>query len=539
MPTLDWIGKKAVLNHHREVPYRLLRCDNTLSAGDPDAGNLLVQGDNLLALKALLPYYAGKVKCIYIDPPYNTGNENWVYNDAVNSPEMQQWLGKVVGREAEDLTRNDKWLCMMYPRLSLLKDFLAEDGSIFISIDDNEVHALRYMMDEIFGPSNFLGTVIWEKADSPRMDAQFFSGRHDYIIVYARTMVKANFNRLVISDEELPAHYDKTDEAGRRYYLKPLRAMGGQGDSRVARPTLYYPLTAPDGSEVYPKKQDGTDGAWRWRQEKVEEESSRIDWVKGRKGWSPYFRIYSDKSDGRPPETIWFQSDVGSNRTSKAELKRLFPELNTFATPKPSRLIERILRIATNPGDIVLDSFAGSGTTGHAVLSVNASNESNISRRFILLEMDENICRDVTAQRLERVIKGHEKQPSLGGGFKFCTLAEPLFDKKGNIHKKVTYPDLATHVFFTETGQPIPKRATGKTPFIGVYNGTAVYLLFNGMLGDKQPNGGNVLTNDVLRILPVHDGTKVIYGTACRLSPQRLKRENIIFRQTPYEIRTR
>ena len=155
MPTLDWIGKKAVVNHHREVPYRLLQCDGALSAGDPDAGNLLVQGDNLEALKALLPYYAGKVKCIYIDPPYNTGNEGWVYNDNVNRPRSRQWLGKVVGKEAEDLSRHDKWLCMMYPRLRLLREFLREDGAIFVSIDDQESHRLRMVLDEVFGSAKF------------------------------------------------------------------------------------------------------------------------------------------------------------------------------------------------------------------------------------------------------------------------------------------------------------------------------------------------------------------------------------------------
>jgi site-specific DNA-methyltransferase (adenine-specific)/adenine-specific DNA-methyltransferase len=152
MPTLDWIGKRAVLNHHREVPFHLLQADPELSVGDPDSGNLLVQGDNLLALKALLPYYAGQVKCISIDPPYNTGNEKWVYNDAVNSPEMREWLGRVVGAEAEDLSRHDKWLCMMYPRLQLLKEFLREDGAIFVSIDDNSIGYLRLLMDEAVAP---------------------------------------------------------------------------------------------------------------------------------------------------------------------------------------------------------------------------------------------------------------------------------------------------------------------------------------------------------------------------------------------------
>jgi adenine-specific DNA-methyltransferase len=160
MPTLDWIGKKAVVNHHREVPYRLIHCDAALSAGDADAGNLLVQGDNLQALRALLPYYAGKVKCIYIDPPYNTGNEGWVYNDNVNSPQMRAWLGQVVGKEAEDLSRHDKWLCMMYPRLRLLREFLTEDGAIVISIDENEVSSLTILMDEFLGDPTVWGRLF-------------------------------------------------------------------------------------------------------------------------------------------------------------------------------------------------------------------------------------------------------------------------------------------------------------------------------------------------------------------------------------------
>lgn len=186
MPTLDWIGKKAVLNHHREVPYHLLRCNEKLSVGSPDSGNLLMEGDNLVALKALLPYYAGQVKCIYIDPPYNTGNENWVYNDAVNSPEMRTWLGKIVGGEAEDLSRHDKWLCMMYPRLVLLHKFLSEDGVIMVSIDDFEAYRLRFLLDEIFGPHNFIAQLVWEKGR--KNDSKFFSIGHEYILVYARSI---------------------------------------------------------------------------------------------------------------------------------------------------------------------------------------------------------------------------------------------------------------------------------------------------------------------------------------------------------------
>ena len=216
MPTLDWIGKKAVENYHRQVPYRLLSCDNSLSVGDPNAGNLLVQGDNLEALKALLPYYGGGVKCIYIDPPYNTGNESWIYNDNVNSPEMRKWIDKAVGKEAEDLSRHDKWLCMMHPRLSLLREFLCEDGAIFVSIDDNEVHRLRLLMDEIFKPRNFIASVIWQKVYSPKNSAKHFSEDHDYVIVYAKNAEKWRPNLLARSEEQDRAAWPDRLPAGQR-----------------------------------------------------------------------------------------------------------------------------------------------------------------------------------------------------------------------------------------------------------------------------------------------------------------------------------
>lgn len=210
MPTLDWIGKKAVVNHHRDVPYRLIHCGKDKSVGDPDAGNLLVQGDNLEALKALLPYYAGKVKCIYIDPPYNTGNEGWVYNDNVNSPEIRAWLGATVGKEAEDLSRHDKWLCMMYPRLRLLKEFLSEEGAIFVSVDDNEAPNLRLVLDEIFGRKNRITNAIWHKSDSPKNTAQLFSEDHEHIVVYARN-ASVWRPRLVPRSDEMIARYRNPD----------------------------------------------------------------------------------------------------------------------------------------------------------------------------------------------------------------------------------------------------------------------------------------------------------------------------------------
>lgn len=271
MPTLEWIGKSKVINHHQDVPFRVLERkysfdENGQHSEDNGSENMIIRGDNLEALKALLPRYEGRVKCIYIDPPYNTGNEGWVYNDNVNDPKIKKWLGEVVGKEGEDLTRHDKWRCMMYPRLKLLQKLLVNDGVIFISIDDTEYANLKLICDEIFGIRNFLADVIWEKSDSPHMDAKIFSARHDHTITYSKNIDALYLHR--IHTNEIPEHYNKVESDGRRYYLKPLRAMG-QNDAREARPNLYYAMNAPDGTQVFPIRTDGSDGNWRWSKQSV------------------------------------------------------------------------------------------------------------------------------------------------------------------------------------------------------------------------------------------------------------------------------
>lgn len=539
MPTLDWIGKKAVLNHHREVSFHLLREEPDLSASDPDSGNLLVEGDNLLALKALLPYYAGQVKCIYIDPPYNTGNENWIYNDAVNSPEMRTWLGKVVGGEAEDLSRHDKWLCMMYPRLALLREFLREDGAIFVSIADHEVHNLRLLMDEIFGPRNFVATVIWQKIFSTKNTAKHLSESHDYIVLYAKDG-KTWLPNLIPRSDLNDSRYRNPDD--------DQRGPWTSGDCSARNPynAGIYPITCPSGRIIAgpPKGM-----YWRYSKNKFDEldRDERIWWGKNGNNVPWIKRFLSEVKQGVVPDTIWLNNDVGNTQEAKKDLLSVcdFEDANSvFITPKPLRLLQRILQIAADKDSLILDSFAGSGTTGHAVLAANKADGG--SRRFILVEMDPSICRDVTAQRLSRAIGGYEtngasakKIDGLGGGFRYCKLGTPLFDEFGNISEEVRFSDLAAHVFFAETGQPLPNAESGaeKTSLLGIRNGVAVYLLFNGILGDKTINGGNVLTTSVLASLPVHDGPRVIYGEGCRLGQDRLRREDIVFKQIPYAIK--
>ena len=531
MPTLDWIGKKAVVEHHKQVPFHLLRCNDELSVGEAGSGNLLVQGDNLLALKALLPYYAGQVKCIYIDPPYNTGNESWVYNDNTNSPEIREWLGRAVGKEAEDLSRHDKWLCMMYPRLALLREFLREDGAIFLSIDDNEVHTLRGLLDEIFGPRNFVASIIWQKNFSLKNTARHFSESHDYILVYAKA-----------ADLWKPKLLPRQASHDARYKNPDNDSRGPWTASDLSARNYYslgtYPVTCRSGRMV---EGPPTGRYWSISEDNFKQLDSdnRIWWGKTGNNMPRLKRFLSEVQEGVVPDTIWMHTQVGHTQDAKKELLAICDfedSAAVFITPKPIKLLHRILEVATNKDSIILDSFAGSGTTGHAVLALNKEDGGN--RRFVMVEMDPGICQGITAQRVSRAVQGHKDIAPLGGGYSFCELGEPLFSSEGLIKEEVvSFKDLAHHVFFIATGEPLPHEADLKTPMLGVSNGVAVYLLYNGVLGDKTVNGGNVLTRELLASLTPHDGTRIIYGNGCRISPERLRRENIIFRQVPYEVR--
>ena len=535
MPSLHWIGKEAVVNHHHTVPFHLLRDVPELSLGEPGAGNLIVQGDNLVALKALLPYYAGQVKCIYIDPPYNTGNEGWVYNDNVNSPLIREWLGKVVGKDGETLDRHDRWLCMMYPRLAALRQFLREDGAIFISVDDNEVQALRYAMDELFGEQNFVATVIWQKMDGPKNTAMHLSEDHDYIVIYAKNGDVWRPKKLPRT-EDMRARYKNPDNDPRGpWLLSDLAARNFYAQGR-------YPITTKKGRVI---EGPPAGSYWRVNRERFDEfeRDGRIWWGKSGDNRPGIKRFLSEVQEGVVPQTLWPWKDAGSTRHAKQELSQLMAagaSQDLFITPKPVQLIERILQIGTEPGDLVLDSFGGSGTTGHAVLQLNKRDGG--TRRFILVEMEPKICRDLTAARVRRVVEGHantkgERVEGLGGGFRFCELGEPLFDAAGQIRGSVTFAELARHVYFTETGESLPRERVSKSPLIGECRGVAVYLLFNGVLGDRSANGGNVLTRAVLGKLPRFDGPKVVYASGCLLGQDRLQAGRITFRQTPYEIK--
>jgi len=355
-----------------------------INGGDDSPNHILIEGDNLEALTALTYTHTGKIDVIYIDPPYNTGNKDFCYND------------KYV--DSEDSYRHSKWLSFMSKRLRIAKQLLSDRGVIFISIDDNEQAQLKILCDEIFGADNFSGNVIWEKTDSPRMDVKGFTVRHDYILVYQ----KAAFVLKRLHPDEIPDHYNKVDNNGRRYYLKPLRLMGGHKSE-----SLYYGIEAPDGSVIYPLEKNGDKGCWRWSRDKYEAEIERIEWIKGKSGWSANFRIYADNLKATPVNTVWQFEKVGSTRTAKTELSNIIQQ-SIFSYPKPSSLIAFILKISSEKDSTILDFFAGSGTTMHAVMQLNK--EDGGHRQCILVTNNENgICENVTYERNKRVINGYTK----------------------------------------------------------------------------------------------------------------------------------
>lgn len=539
MPTLNWIGKEAVQKHHLEIPFRLLEYDENLSSGVADSDNLIVQGDNLHALKALLPYYAGKVKCIYIDPPYNTGNEKWQYNDNVNAPEIKEWLNKTVGSEGEDLSRHDKWLCMMYPRLQLLKRFLKPDGIIFCSIDENEVHNLRSLMDEIFGTKNFISQLGWQKVYSPKNQSTFFSNDYEFVLCYAKNINRANIN-LLPRTEEMNKRYKNPDNDERGPW-KPGDLVASEerkgGHYIVRSPITGKEFNSPEGKH------------WAYSQENMMNliEENRIWFGKDGNAFPSVKQFLNEVKQGRKASSLLSYKDYGHTDEAKKEILNIFfeQERAQFSTPKPLRLIKNLIILGSQKDDIILDSFAGSGTTGHAVLQLNKEDGGN--RKFIMIEMEENIAANITAERIKRVSEGYEKPKEngetetiegLGGGFKFCRLASPLFDQMGNICENVKFNELARHIYFSETGLPLTGEVAVDSSLLGIHKGTAIYLLFNGILGDKTITGGNILTSKILAGLPKYEGPKIIFGEGNRLSASRLRDENIIFKQIPFEIRT-
>jgi len=552
MPALTWIGKEAVVRHHREVPYHLLEPVQERSYGDANSGNLIVQGDNLHALKALLPRYAGQVKCIYIDPPYNTGNEGWAYNDNVNSPEIRRWLGQVVGKEGETLDRHDRWLCMMYPRLVLLKQFLREDGVIFVSIDDDEVHHLRSLLDEVFGIKRRLASLVW-RTDGNFDNQAKIKNCHEYILVYAIDPDRFAHPKVVdpsigeSSKLSRPIIQNTIVKNGPKNPVSAVVLPAGfpasVTEARIAARRNAWPHYSTDALVTDGKLANEVSVASGWSSKSILLEfiASGFEPVLDTKGQRTRFvitgtgAIESIKDRDQASHVITIVSGVGSTQTQSAALADMGFQ---FPFPKPVDLIKYLISMIDDKDFLVLDSFAGSGTTAHAVLKQNA--EDGGTRRTILVEGDTKIAREITAERVRRVAQGYtnakgEAVAGLGGGFQFCQLSdEPLFTAEGLVRTDVSFAQLAEFVWFVETGSGFSGRAD--SPLIGEHEGRAIYLLYNGILKDKSIDGGNVLIGPVLDALPRFDGPKVIYAAASRLGDARLQRENIVFKQTPYAL---
>lgn len=550
MPTLEWIGKSKVINHHQDVPFRVLERkysfdENGQHSEDNGSENMIIRGDNLEALKALLPRYEGRVKCIYIDPPYNTGNEGWVYNDNVNDPKIKKWLGAVVGKEGEDLTRHDKWLCMMYPRLKLLQKLLADDGVIFVSLDFHEQPVMRLIMDEIFGASNYVSEIACVNKPSGRSDDKYIATAHESIIVYRKSplLTLGGFE----PEEKITKRYNKRDTDGRLYREEDLRKRGTH-DERTDRPNLFYPFffnqetgelvvgnndeETPDGFiRIEPMKSKDVQGTWRWGQDTAIAQKTYIHprYMPNKQQWSLFEWEYLDERGAAKPTTLWDFKDVNSERGTEVFIKYLGFKKEDFPNPKPVGTIQRILQIATAGDDIILDSFAGSGTTAHAVLNMNKADGGH--RKFILVEMMDYADR-ITAERVKRVIRGHGEGKNAvegtGGNFSFYDLGEPLL--VGDCLNEAVAPEkIREYIWFMETKQPYAPPSGGNPYYLGQHNDTGYYFYY-------EPQRVTVLDYAFLStITEKADGT-VIYADRCSISEDKLAKMGVTFKKIPRDI---
>ncbi|KYG84200.1 hypothetical protein AWW67_03565 [Roseivirga seohaensis] len=610
MPTLNWIGKEKVVNHHRDVPFRVLEHkyhfeyspeseagenEKSLSAEAlTQEGNMIIHGDNLEALKALLPKYEGKIKCIYIDPPYNTGNEGWVYNDNVNHPKIKKWLGDVVGKEGDDLTRHDKWLCMMYPRLKLLHRLLANDGAIFISIDDNEQANLKLICDEIFGNRNCIGPIIQNKMNA-KNDTVNIQKNHEFILVYRKD------SKITKGSKTSPTLLNQTikerevyEENGRYYFINDAITTRGEGGVLNARPNLGYTVYFnPETNQkeaildydielakesnsikdiyctdkeklangfipIRPPKVRGKLGCWTWSLDKFNAEKDNII-VTGKKGaFAVKKRTFVESSHVVKKEHKLFYQDVNSRNSRSildfstndgtTELSNIMDVQNIFDNPKNISMIEYLIGLIPNKDALILDSFAGSGTTAHAVMNLNKQDGGN--RKFILVEM-EDYAETITAERVKRVAKGYgegkKAVEGTGGSFDYYTLGEPLFvgENKEYLNEAVGIEKIREYIWYSETRTALPVIARNEErmgnegdrfvprddePFyLGNKDQTAYYFFY-------EPQQVTTLDYDFLATIKTKAEQYVIYADNCLLSKAYMSEHNIIFKKIPRDI---
>ncbi len=547
MPTLDFKGKPLIYAHHLSVSSRTFDVDvkkSLVEKGKPSLDdNLIIHGDNLAALKALLPRYAGRINCIYIDPPYNTGNEKWLYNDNVNSPMMKDWLQDKSPVDGEDLERHDKWLCMMWPRLQLLRELLSDDGVIFISIDDNEQHRLRMVMDEIFGEEHFVANIIWQKKYSPANDAKYFSDNHDFILCYAKNRANGK-NTTETWQRRLLPRTEKQDKLY-KYDDKDGKGSWQSGDLSVKTysPEYDYPIVNPETG----KKHNPPEGrCWLTSRENMRMwvQEHRIFFPPGGKSVPRLKRYLREVQQGIVPLTIWAYDEVGHTDGARKLLKEIFSDQQLpFDNPKALGLLQRIITIATDKNAIILDSFAGSGTTAHAVLALNKADGGE--RKFILVEC-EDYADKITAERVRRVIKGVPKakdenlKNGLGGSFTYCTLGDEISIEKMLSGKNLPdYDTFAHHLVYTATGQSPNKicKARGKDGFFYEAADRLFYLIY-------EPNRTFLLSAEsalnstraerIAKQVKTKNKTAVVFATHKFIGQKELTAMGIVFCGLPY-----
>ena len=557
MPTLDWIGKSKVVNHYLDVPYCVLDRkysfdENGQHEEDNGSENMIIHGDNLLALKSLLPQYEGRIKCIYIDPPYNTGEEGWVYNDNVNDPQIKKWLGETVGKQGEDLSRHDKWLCMMYPRLRLLQKLLAEDGVIFINIGEDEHSNLKLICDEIFSARNYI-TDFSRQMKSGGAKGHYYTPSLDYILAYAKNINVLPYFRAVMTQKQIKTFYKFTQQEGSRkgelYGEERLFKS-----SLEARANQRYYIQCPDGTFAIPpgdslpnKLEEGlivtplkTDKVWKWIYPRYKKEleagnivfkktstSGLVDQNGNKSTWNIYNKLWlsEQQQKGVVPSNLITEYE---NRQSAAELKNL--QLN-FNYAKPVRLIEYMLKISQqDTNSIILDSFAGSGTTAHAVLNMNKIDGGN--RKFILVEMG-NYADTITAERVKRVINGYGTEKNAtegtGGNFSYYELGDSIFDGEA-LNASIGLDDIRKYVYFTETQQKLEPLHTEEPCYMGTHMDVAYYFNY-------EKGSTTTLNRDFLHTIKTKADEYVIYADLCTLSQRELEKWHISFKKIPRDIK--
>lgn len=525
MPTLEWIGKNKVVNHHLEVPYRVLERQYSYDehgqrTEDNNSENMIIHGDNLSALKSLLPRYEGRVKCIYIDPPYNTGNEGWVYNDNVNDPRIKKWLGEVVGSENEDLSRHDKWLCMMYPRLKLLQRLMSDDGAIFISIDDNEQANLKLICDEIFGIHCFVTDLIWRSADSSNNDAKQFSVDYNHTLIYSK------------NPGWQPLRFERKAENNKHYKNPDNDSRGPWFQSNLQSPNyranLQFDIIAPNGNAIKAPK-----NGWRWSFDKMQEWINDGTIIFSADQTRIVKKTFLKDQQGIVPSNIWCDvEDTGHNRNAKYELLKIFTGLHSsevFKTPKPTKFIDKILQMFSSENLLILDSFAGSGTTAHAVLNMNKADGGN--RKFILIEMMD-YADTITAERVRRVIDGYGDGKNMvegtGGSFSYYELGETLMIGD-YLNENIDVDKIREYVYFTETKCRLDVAKIDEPFLLGVHINTAYYFYY-------EKADVTTLNREFLHTVKTKTDGYVVYADLCTLSQSELEKYHITFKKIPRDI---